>query len=103
MGSLGAPGGGGGAGRGQPHRGFGDEQQRTTRKWRRKPLESLEMDSATAIGRSPSLRRKIDQAHSVSHGQFDDAAQKLAGISALADMDLEPPRLQDAFEALANE
>ena len=35
--------------------------------------------------------------------QFYDFGQKTGRIGALADMDLEPPRLQDAIEIRANE
>jgi hypothetical protein len=68
------------------------------RKWRRNPLKSLKTgpEMASCIN-TPKAPRKA------SPCQFNGATQKAAWIRALSDMDLEPPRLQNAIEVLADE
>jgi hypothetical protein len=46
-------------------RGFGASERKATRKWRRKPLESLKMDSAMADSRLAGRAGRIDQANSL--------------------------------------
>lgn len=45
--------------------GFGGQQRKRTRKWRRKRLESLKTDSEMASGHSRSRARRTDQANFV--------------------------------------
>jgi hypothetical protein len=46
-------------------RGFGGNGRKATRKWRRKPLESLKMDSAMAIRQFAARAGRIDQPNSL--------------------------------------
>src|ERR1700727_3653912 len=75
---------------------WGGRSRRGGRKWHYIALKTL-------VSRMEMAGVSASKSREASPGQFDGAAQKAAWIRALPDEDLEPPRLQNAIEVLADE